>query len=189
MKSSIAKLCPVFNMHRMVREYISEYYRVAHERYTQLSVEGAARARSLAGWFARLEQAWPHLCVESIEGGDSEVAPGRPVEISAQIFLDTLAPDDVSVEVVAGRVNADGDIHNFFTTLMHAAGQKDAGSYRFESMIQTGSRSGLYGYAIRILPKHPDLVSAFLPGRILWASGEPAPAASVRKELAHAGAR
>ena len=188
MKASIVKLCPVFNMHRMVREYTSEYYRVAHERYTRLSAEGGVRAKGLAGWLARLEQAWPHLHVESIEGGTSEVALGRPVEVSAQVFLDALSPDDVSVEIVTGRVNADGDITNFFTTPMHAAEQKDPGSYRFESMIEPGSRSGLYGYAIRVLPKHPDLVSAFLPGRILWACGDASQISSARGEAARAGA-
>ena len=187
MKASIAKLCPVFNMHRMVREYTSEYYRVAHERYTRLSAEGGIRAKGLAGWLAGLEQAWPHLHVELIEGGISDVALGRPVEVCAQVFLDALSPEDVSVEIVTGRVNADGDITNFFTTPMHAAEQKDPGSYRFESMIEPGSRSGLYGYAIRVLPKHPDLVSAFLPGRILWACGDASQISSGRREAARAG--
>lgn len=189
MKASIAKLCPVFNMHRMVREYTSEYYRVAHERYTRLSAEGGVRAKNLAGWLARLEQAWPHLHVESIDGGVSEVALGYPMHVSPQVFLDTLGPDDVSVEIVAGRVNADSEITNFFTTPMQAAEQKEPGSYRFESMIQTGSRSGLYGYAIRVLPKHPDLVSAFLPGRILWACGDAGQTSAVPKEAARAAGR
>jgi starch phosphorylase len=127
--------------------------------------------------------------VESIGGGASEVALGRPVEVSAQVFLDALTPDDVSVEIVTGRMNADGDITNFFTTPMHAAEQKDPGSYRFESKIEPGSRSGLYGYAIRVLPKHPDLVSAFLPGRILWACGDAGQISSVRREAVGAGAR
>jgi hypothetical protein len=85
-------------------------------------------------------------------------------------------------------VNADGDITNFFTTPMHAAEQKNPGSYRFESMIEPGSRSGLYGYAIRVLPKHPDLVSAFLSGRILWASGDASQISPGRKEAARASA-
>ncbi len=171
MKSSIAKLCPAFNMHRMVREYTSEYYLVANERYLQLSNEGAASARQLATWLETLERAWPRLRVESMDDVPMEVALGQPVKISARLFLDALAPEDVTVEIVTGRVNADGDITDFFTTPMRAGEPGGQSVYRFESEIQPGSHSGLYGYAMRILPKHRDLVSPFLPGMILWACG------------------
>ena len=187
MKSSIAKLCPVFNMHRMVREYTSEYYLVAHERYLALSQQEACGAKRLASWLDKLEGAWPRLRVESMEDSASEVALGKAVQVSARVFLDVLTPDDVTVEIVTGRVNADGDVTDFFTTPMHASGQNAEAGYRFESEIQPGSRSGLYGYTIRILPKHPDLVSPFLPSRILWECGSGAVPGS--REAHYAAAR
>jgi glycogen phosphorylase len=189
MKSSIAKLCPTFNMHRMVREYTSEYYLVAHERYAALSDRGAASAKQLASWLDKVEGAWPRVRVESMEDGASEVALGKVVQVSARVFLDVLTPDDVTVEIVAGRVNADGDITDFFTTPMQASEQNGQAGYRFESEIQPGSRSGLYGYAIRILPKHLELVSPFLPGLILWTCGEPSGRVSGHKEAYCASAQ
>ncbi|PYX42637.1 MAG: hypothetical protein DMG81_01275 [Acidobacteria bacterium] len=68
-------------------------------------------------------------------------------------------------------MNADGDITDLFTTPMEAGPQNGLGNYRFESEIQPGLHSGLYGYAIRVVPKHRDLVNPFLPGLILWACG------------------
>jgi len=171
MKSSIAKLCPVFNMHRMVREYTSEYYLVAHDRCAALSGEGAAGAKQLATWLDKLAGAWPRLRVESMDDSVAEIALGTPLKVAAQIFLDVLTPDDVTVEIVAGRVNADGDITDFFTTSMQPSGQNSENSYRFEAEIQPGLHSGQYGYAIRVLPKHRELVTPFLPGLILWACG------------------
>ena len=50
MKSSIAALCPAFNMHRVVKEYASGSYLTAHELFRQLTADGGARARAR----------WPH---------------------------------------------------------------------------------------------------------------------------------
>ena len=36
------------------------------------------------------------------------------------------------------------------------------------------AQSGLYGYAIRVLPKHSDALTPFMPGLNLWARGRTA---------------
>jgi hypothetical protein len=36
-------------------------------------------------------------------------------------------------------------------------------------VVRPSARSGMHGYAIRLLPKHADSVNAFLPGLIKWA--------------------
>ncbi|MGA2921746.1 MAG: hypothetical protein ABSE28_11610 [Candidatus Sulfotelmatobacter sp.] len=89
--------------------------------------------------------------------------------MSAKVFLDSLTPDDVTVESVFGRLSADGEITDFVTTAMQPCEQDSAGSYKFRSVIQPAARSGMYGYAIRALPKHPHSQSPFLPGLILCA--------------------
>ena len=58
MKTSIAKLCPEFNMHRMVKQYAEAYYLVTHGRYLNLSAEESVRARRLAEWLTKVEAAW-----------------------------------------------------------------------------------------------------------------------------------
>jgi glucan phosphorylase len=53
MKSSIAMLCPEFNMHRMVKQYTNEYYLVAHNRFRELSAQNGAKAMQLAAGSAK----------------------------------------------------------------------------------------------------------------------------------------
>ena len=53
MKTSIAKLCPEFNMQRMAMQYADESYLVAHRRFRNLSAEGAERAREVAAWLEK----------------------------------------------------------------------------------------------------------------------------------------
>jgi glycogen phosphorylase len=169
MKSSIAMLCPEFNMHRMVKQYTNEYYLVAHNRFRQLSAEGGAKAMQLAAWLDKVEKAWPQLRIESLGETVPEIELGAHLEVSARVFLDGLEPADVTVETLLGRMSADGEITDFVAVPMQSHHDGAAGTYVFHSVVQPTSQSGMYGYGIRVLPKPPDSLSPFLPGLILWA--------------------
>jgi starch phosphorylase len=169
MKASIALLCPEFNMHRMVKQYTNEYYLVAHNRFRDLSAESASKAMKLAAWLSRIEQSWPRLRIESVDDSVPEIDLRARLEVSAKVFLDTLTPEDVTVESVMGRVSADGEITDFTATPMQSCEHNSSGTYVFHSVVQPTTRSGQYGYAIRVLPNHPHSLSPFLPGLILWA--------------------
>jgi hypothetical protein len=43
------------------------------------------------------------------------------------------------------------------------------GCYRFQAVLHP-AKSGYFGYALRILPHHPDAVTPFMPGLITWAN-------------------
>ena len=169
MKSSIAVLCPEFNMHRMVKQYTNEYYLVAHNRFRDLNEGNRSEGIQLAAWLNKMEQAWPRLRIDSVDESVLEIELGAPLEMSATVFLDTLTPDDVTVESVLGRISADGEITDFVATPMQSRERNSAGMHVFHSVVQPTTRSGMYGYAIRLLPKHPQLLTPFLPGLILWA--------------------
>ncbi len=173
MKASIAILGPEFNMHRMVKQYTNEYYLVTHKRYRDLSAENGSKARALTAWHSKVEAAWPRLRVESVEDRVQEIDLGSLVRLSARVFLDSLTCDDVVVESLVGRVRADGEITDFVASPMQACGEASLGSYNFQCDIQPKVRSGLYGYAIRVLPSHPSAQNRFLPGLILWAGSCP----------------
>ena len=113
--------------------------------------------------------AWPRLRIDSINDSVPELALGASLELSAKVFLDTLTADDVTVESVVGRVSADGELTDFVTTPMQAREPDFSGSYVFHSLVQPTARSGMYGFAIRVLPRHANSLSPFLPGLILWA--------------------
>ena len=171
MKSSIAALCPQFNMHRMVKQYTNEYYVTAHKRFGELSADHGRKATQLAAWLSRVAQAWPQMRIESVSGGTAEIELGTGFEVAATVLLGSLTPDDVAVEVVMGRLSADGRLAEFVTSLMQAEGQGQGagGRYVFKSTVQPTAHSGRYGLAVRVLPRHVDAQSRFLPGLILWA--------------------
>jgi len=169
MKISMGRLCSQFNMHRAVMQYAEEYYAQAHHRYETLSAEDGAQTKHLAAWLKRVEEAWPGVCVEEVRETESEVDLGAEMDVSARVHLAPLGPDDVAVQVLVGRVDANGEITEPLMTPMAALDGSDSGSYVFKATLRPASQSGLHGYAIRVLPKAQETMGASLPGLILWA--------------------
>ena len=169
MKSSTATLCPEFNMHRMVRQYADEYYLVAHRRYLKLVGDGASRAKSLASWLGKVEKAWSGIRLDPVKNPVSEIKLGQEIAVSARVALNGLAPEDVVVEVLMGKVDARGDLKNPSVIPMISRGQDNSGTCLFEVVVKPSDRTGLHGYSIRVLPKSQDLIHSFLPGLIVWA--------------------
>jgi glycogen phosphorylase len=174
MKASVGELACFFSTHRMVRDYTERFYLKAESRYKKLSASGAAAARGLAAWKARVERAWPQVRVENAESCfPSQAAVSG--EFSARIWvrLGELSPDDVAVELYTGRVDTAGEIVEPETFAMRVSGNGHEGRYLFEAAGVPARKSGIYGCTVRVLPKHPDLTSSILPGLLTWA--EPAP--------------
>lgn len=169
MKTSIATLCPKFNMHRMVMQYATEYYLIAHRHFQHLRAQNSINARHLAAWLNRIRAAWPRVSVDSTTKIVTEIRLGDQIPVSASVALNGLAPNDVTVQLVAGKVNGEGNMEDVTVVTMDSIGQDSSGRFLFQVILQPCARSGLHGYAIRILPQNADAVCPFIPGLITWA--------------------
>jgi starch phosphorylase len=170
MKASIGNLCHFFNTHRMVREYTERFYLPAAERQGRLTADGMACARSLAAWKDRVRDQWSKVRIESVTSGSlDEAQVNSEIKAQAEVSLGGLTPDDVSIELYVGLVNADGEIIGARAIPMLPVGGAGDGSYRFEVSSVACHRSGLHGFTVRALPRHPDFGVSFLPGLIIWA--------------------
>ncbi|MFO7916488.1 MAG: alpha-glucan family phosphorylase [Anaerolineae bacterium] len=173
MQTCIGNLCPFVNAHRMVREYTERFYLPTADRYRQFMGDGAARAKAFAAWKAHVQEDWSHLRVETVEAEPlTELQVGGTVRARARVYLSSLTPEDVEVELLVGRVDADGDIVEVENTPMRAVKSTGKNSYVFEGSATPCRKSGLHGYTVRMLPRHPDLHNAFLPGLIVWAASD-----------------
>jgi starch phosphorylase len=166
MKGSLKNLCHTFNTHRMVREYTERFYLPAFERFGRLEANGAAASRALASWMGLVCKEWPQVKVEALEEGPAETTKvGDLVAVRARLRLGALSPEDVTVELYLGALDADGELIQPATFPMHHIGDKV-----FEATGVPCCRSGMQGYTVRVLPHNPDLAARFVPGLITWAS-------------------
>jgi glycogen phosphorylase len=170
MKRSIQELCHFFNTHRMVGEYTIKFYLQALSHYHQITSHNLAGAKALAAWKQEVNRNWSQIKVLSIDTDNlASVQIGKEFTIRVQVYLGSLKPADVSVELYMGQVDANNEIINASAYPMISIGSAGENKYLFEDKRSITRRSGLHGFTIRVLPRNPDLVTQFLPGLITWA--------------------
>ena len=96
-----------------------------------------------------------------LQGGDS-------LRVQAEIVLGGLEPADVRVEFYHGHVDQQGQIIDGRAIAMTQVKPNGSESYLFSGAVPC-ERSGQYGYAIRILPRHSDISNIFEMHLIRWA--------------------
>ena len=163
---TLRALGPRVQASRMVREYVEDLYIPAALSSRALS-DGAApagqagpfaAARELAAWKRRVTRAWGGVRIEHVEGEDGEQGPGGSLVVRASVALGGLAPDDVSVEVVSGRVGDADEIINPVISALTLEDSPEDGVARFAGKAELG-RPGPFGYTVRVVPRHPLLAS------------------------------
>ena len=115
-----------------------------------------------------MEAAWPSVRVDPVKHDVSEISLGEQILVSARVRLNDLSPEDVAVQVVSGSIDANGEITTPETIPMQPSGKDGSGSDLFQAVWKPSTKTGLHGYSIRVLPRHPDSISSFLPGLITW---------------------
>jgi starch phosphorylase len=169
MKASIQKLCYYFNTHRMVGEYTQSTYLPAAQHTLQLFENNMERTRRLSEWKQKLSAGWANISIGNIQTSlPHEITMGDSYSVNADIRLGSLTPEDVSVELYLGPVNSEGQIITPRCLPMTCQTAAENGVYRYEVTVDACCNSGLHGFTIRVLPRHPDLVTPYLPGLIVW---------------------
>ena len=170
MKASIHQLGQFFNTHRMVDGYAEKFYVPVSEHFRTFTSDGMERATNLAAWKSLVKDAWPEVEVINVTVPDLEqVRVDECFEVQAKLRLGKLTPGDVSVELYLGPVDASGEIADPKIVPLTFREEVESGAYIYEASVVTCEKSGLYGYTVRVLPHHPDLVTPFIPDLITWA--------------------
>ena len=169
MKASIERLSPVFNTHRMLREYTERYYLAAYEDARRVGGDSLRLARELAVWRERVDAAWSSVQVvaSDAEGPITEVQVGEGLQPRAHVTLNGLTPDDVAVELYLGRVGVDGTIVEGEAIELSNVGV-DGDRHVYEASPMCCRDSGRYGYTLRVRARHPQL-GAGVRGCVTWA--------------------
>jgi starch phosphorylase len=173
MQATIERLCPFVNGHRMLCDYVEQFYLPAAQRYTALAADALASSQDIAAWKSRVAQGWGAVRVAAVNGASPQDVPvGSSVTAQALVQLGDLKPEDVVVQMYVGRIGTSGDIVDAETTPMTCVKRDSSGAYLYESTAALWKVSGLHGYTVRVLPSHTDLPNPYIPGLITWASAD-----------------
>jgi starch phosphorylase len=182
MKNSIRLVTGRFSTDRMVREYLYRFYNPSAARWRYLTAEAMTRARALSAWKKTIRDAWRDFVIKDIRveldsgNGAVEVNPketqlkiGSKVKVTARVGLGAISPNNVSVELYHGVVDALGNIKDGSTAAMvHERPGGDQPGEHWFTCVMSCQQTGQYGLTVRILPRHTDLADPYEPGLILW---------------------
>jgi starch phosphorylase len=168
MKASMRTISPVFNTNRMVKDYVEKLYVHSAGQAKRLISNDFAIARELTRWKSAMVDYWSDLRIQSVEASDIQELPvGQEMTVKAQIHLGQVMVEDVAVELFHGRVNGENQISDGRALEMTCEGEGGGGNYEYVGRIPC-TESGQHGYAVRILPRHPDMQSRHELGLIRW---------------------
>jgi len=172
MKDAIYLNTPMFNTARMVKDYAQRGYFAASDRAQVLASNQFGPGKELAEWESRLLDHWYGMRFEEITLSETQdLRVNQVIQVTAQVQLGALTPDDIQVELYQGTVGVDGEIHTGIATPMQYHGKDDQGRTIYRVEVCYGA-SGLQGLSLRILPSHRYLNSPYDPKLILWANPE-----------------
>ncbi|MFP4566297.1 MAG: alpha-glucan family phosphorylase [Spirochaetaceae bacterium] len=171
MKRSMRNIGKQFSSHRMLMEYHEQFYSKALANYKEVIADKNRRPKEVAAYLEKLNAAWAEVAVvELTDPGHPELHVGEDLEISADINLGPLSPEEIRVEAYFGHINSQGGIDNPQTAEMKPRDGQNAstGTLHYVARIPCAA-AGRRGYSVRILPQHRELKHNLVPGYIKWA--------------------
>ncbi len=168
MKSSLRTICSYFNTHRMVEEYMEDFYLPSAEIGRKLRTDDYGPLKELRQWFDRIRGGWDKVrIVETTFHGERENPIGEPIRLSARVDLAGLSPDDVQVQAYFGKLTSGGEFEYFDTMDLHNGFSKEDGTHTFEGELDV-DRTGKFGLRFRIRPVHPLLEPVLTLPDLKW---------------------
>jgi starch phosphorylase len=89
------------------------------------------------------------------------------VKAEARVKLGPLDPEDIRVQLYSGPLDRDRNIRHGSIEEMKCIGKTGEGLFNYETYIGC-DESGLFGYSIRIMPSHPNMVDHFGLEKMRW---------------------
>jgi starch phosphorylase len=166
-RHTLAYLGPRVQATRMVRDYVTGYYGPASV-YSHAVTDDLTVAKGLAAWKDQVRAAWPNVRVINVDtsGIGTEPSMGNIMTVRAYLDLGGLAPEDVEVQAVTGRVDVNEQLHDITTVVMQFVESTESvdivdpadSGFRYEAQLPL-NRSGAVGYTVRVLPRNELLAS------------------------------
>lgn len=159
MKRSIGTICPVFNSHRMVSDYVENFYYPLAENASKLAAEGYKELRDLVAWKGMVRDNWSGIAVLEVavkKGGAAVKGEDLPIEVKLEI--PGFKPDHLRVEVIHGPLDSSDRFKCRNVTRLSPGESSEASQnkvvFKGNARLTT---TGLYGYEVRITPQHPNM--------------------------------
>lgn len=158
-RHTLSTLGPKVLASRMVHDYVQKLYTPAAVSSRAASADDFELAKDLSQWKQRIRQCWSGVRVEHVDahgiGDDPQL--GGEFTVHSHVVLGELDPDDVTVQLMSGRVDADDLLVSPQIVEMIAdGGDSQRTSYSAALRMEL---TGPFGYTVRVIPRHRGLAT------------------------------
>jgi len=167
MKASMKMAMKDFCSLRMVGEYEQRFYNPIVHRLKALLNKNGLEARDLAFQQERLQNLWKDIHIGlPIQTRKGPFRVGDSFEITVDVHLGKLNPEEVSVELYNGHMKAVDALEGISLIPMTVIEHFGNGSYRYGCQVSC-RLSGRYGFTARVMPAGDGYLK-YLPRLITW---------------------
>jgi len=163
-KSALRSLGPQVVASRMVKDYVETLYEPIAGQSDALAAGGYARARELASWKRRVIAGWEGVRVVHVDTEAALTDLGQARHVVAAVELGALQPGDITVELLHGAVGPTDELVDPHPLALQPDGDSNRYTGKFACDV-----AGRYGFTVRVVPSHPDLLAPAELGLVAWA--------------------
>jgi starch phosphorylase len=168
MKASMKMAMEMFCSIRMAADYEKRFYTPAAQYYDALLADQAQEARNLMAQSSRLRSLWKHIKIKPpVRHAHGPCRVGEKFEITSEVNLAELQPDEVDVELYYGHMKSLDDLDASRSEPMRVLEDHGNGQYLYGCKLDCQS-SGRFGFTVRVAPRG-DLRVKSTPGLLTWA--------------------
>jgi starch phosphorylase len=156
----MARLTPRFSANRTVREYTEKYYIPAATAYKERAADKGAMSVQMVNWRCALEENWSGLRFGEVKAeSDAE-----KYFFEVQVYLNSLNPDSVRVELYAEGVNGGDPVRQEMSRGQQLVGTEEGYIYSAE----VASTRPVTDHTVRIIPHYRGVAIPLEAAHILW---------------------
>lgn len=168
MKKAMATLCPFFNTHRMLIEYTSRYYEPAARDYKKLTTAKGKAVKELVKWKEFMDRSWSQVKIIDVDAGQlNDITAHSTLKIKIDVLLGDIPPEHVTVDVYWGELDASGKLKDREIIKAVHSKEIEKGRHLFTGKLVC-TRTGKFGFRIRVLPYHSQLVNSYAMNLYAW---------------------
>ncbi len=162
MRTSMARLTPIFSTNRMLREYTESYYLPMAVALRERSTDKARVASEINTWRQFIQKHWSKIHFGPVERRSTD----KHHVFEAQVYLDDIPPEHILVEVYADPTEQHPPEHYPMERTEALDGAVNGYSYLSVIPIQRP----ISDYSLRVTPYHPHASIPLEENHILWES-------------------
>ena len=155
MKDCFAKISPHYTMKRQLDDYYDKFYHKLERRTDTLRADNLHNVRQLLRWKEKIVAGWgdlKRLDIQYSHPAKNTFYVGEALNLTLDLRIGTLSPDDLKVEMLFAERDESGRIHLFSKApLTLISCDKGVAHYQFSL---DAKNVGLWDCVIRVIPKH-----------------------------------